>query len=330
MSKSPAKRDHGGNLDAATTQYGGERTDWLDLSTGINPVPYPLPEISPEAWANLPTQTRLGTLIESAKQAYGTRASLIPFPGAQGVIQTVPRLRDPGHARILSPTYNEHRAALEADGWHVETVSTIRDLEGADLAVVVNPNNPDGRKTEPQSLKALAGDVGILIVDESFAETDEALSLATALSDAPDTIIVLKSFGKFYGLAGLRLGFALATGRLANRLFELAGPWPVSGPAIEIATQAFTDIGWQDATRQRLARDAERLDAIAFSAGWSLIGGTTLFRTYETPDAAAAQRALARGRVWSRVFPYSDTWLRLGLPPPDRWEQLSNAINGTY
>lgn len=328
MTESAAKRDHGGNLDAAIAQYGGERGDWLDLSTGINPVPYPMPEISAEAWAELPTETRLRSLIQAAKQAYGTRAGLVPFPGAQGAIQAIPRLREPSQARVISPTYNEHRAALENDGWQVQSVAQIGDLEGTDLAVVVNPNNPDGKKYDPQSLIDLAGKVGLLIVDESFVETDQSLSIAPCFPDVPPNVVVLRSFGKFYGLAGLRLGFALAQGQVAERLSNLSGPWPISGPAIEVARHAFADVDWQEATRQRLARDSLHLDGLARSAGWTLLGGTSLFRTYETSSAAAAQQSLARARIWSRIFPYSDTWLRLGLPPLDAWDQLSAAIDG--
>lgn len=327
MIERPAKRDHGGNLDAAIAHYGGERSDWLDLSTGINPIPYPMPQIHAEAWAELPTETRLRSLIQAAKQAYGTQASLIPFAGAQGAIQAFPRLRDPGRACVISPTYNEHQAALENDGWQVEHVAKIGDLKGADLAVVVNPNNPDGKTCDPKSLIDLACAVGLLIVDESFVETDPSLSIAPHFPDVPPNVVVLRSFGKFYGLAGLRLGFALAQGQLAERLSNLSGPWPISGPAIEIASRAFLDVDWQEAMRTRLTRDAQRLDEMAHSAGWTLLGGTSLFRTYETPNAAAAQQSLASDRIWSRIFPYSNTWLRLGLPPQDRWDQLSSAIN---
>ncbi len=327
MTESSAKRDHGGNLDAAIAQYGGERSDWLDLSTGINPTPYPVPWLPAEAWAELPTETRLASLLQAAKQAYGTQASLIPFPGAQGAIQAFPRLRDPGRARVISPTYNEHRAALENDGWQVAKVAQIGDLDGADLAVVVNPNNPDGKRYDPLSLIDLSGTVGLLIVDESFVETDSSLSIASHFPDVPPNVVALRSFGKFYGLAGLRLGFAVAQGQVAERLSNLSGPWPISGPAIEIARKAFADVDWQETTRRRLTRDAQRLDELARSAGWTLLGGTSLFRTYETPNAAEAQQFLASARIWSRIFPYSNTWLRLGLPPQDRWDQLSNAIN---
>lgn len=318
-------RDHGGNLDDAMTRFGGTRQDWLDLSTGINPVPYPLPPIAPNAWTALPTRAETAALERTARAAFGGTADCVALAGAQAAIQLVPRLATAGQARVLGPTYNEHAASLAAQGWQVETVASPEALSGAALAVVVNPNNPDGRRTRPEVLRALAAQVGLLVVDESFADPEPDLSLA---ADIPDNTLVLRSFGKFYGLAGIRLGFALGAPELVDRLRALAGPWAASGPAIAVGGRALADTGWQDATRARLAADAARLDGLAEAAGWELAGGTKLFRTYATPDAAQAQQALARHHVWSRVFPYSRHWLRLGLPDPDGWTRLETAFAG--
>ena len=321
-------RDHGGNLDAAIARFGGARADWLDLSTGINPVPYPLPDIPPEAWAALPTRAEMAALRKAAAACYGTRAAVVPLAGAQAAIQLVPQLRAPGQARVLAPTYNEHAGALRAAGWQVAECPDLAALAGADLAVVVNPNNPDGRQHRPEDLLALAGRVGLLVVDESFADPEPHLSLANT-SDIPSNILILRSFGKFYGLAGLRLGFALAGPEIAARLRDLAGPWPIAGPAISVAVQALADEAWKADTIARLARDAARLDALALAASWEIVGGTTLFRTYAAPDAQAAQDRLARARIWTRIFPYSAHWIRLGLPGPESdWRRLSNALAG--
>lgn len=320
-------RDHGGNLDAAIARLGGASAEWLDLSTGINPEPYPVPRISGDAWAVLPRKSDMARLCDAAASAYATSLRVIPMNGAQGAIQLVPWLVKPGRAAVMAPTYNEHAAALRACGWQVEEVASASALWGADLAVVVNPNNPDGRRTTPDALLDLAGDVGLLIVDESFVDPEPHLSIGAR--DCPENCIVLRSFGKFYGLAGLRLGFALASGAVADRLGDLAGPWPVSGPAIEIACVALADTGWRARTVNRLTQDAARLDSLASRASWTLVGGTPLFRTYEMPDAHKVQEALAGHRVWSRIFPYSDRWLRLGLPPQTRWQQVEEAIGAT-
>lgn len=314
-------RDHGGNIDQARAAYGG--ADWIDLSTGINRVPYPLPALPPEAWTMLPTAEAKAGLMAAARAAFATEAPGVALAGAQAAIQLLPRVLGAGRARVLGPTYNEHAASLRAGGWAVEEVCTLADLAGADLAVVVNPNNPDGRTHAPEDLRALAPKVGQLVVDESFADPAPALSL---LSD-PGEILVLRSFGKFWGLAGLRLGFAFGPAARIAELAEMAGPWPVSGAAIEIGRVALADCAWRAASIARLTLEAERIDALAAGAGWRLVGGTALFRTYDTPDAAAAQDRLARARIWTRIFPYSPRWIRLGLPGGGtEWQRLEEAL----
>lgn len=328
MSPQTPLRDHGGNLDAAIARFGGARADWIDLSTGINPIPYPLPPIPADAWAALPRKSEMAALAQVAARAYGTRLAVVPLAGAQSAIQLVPHLHAPGRARVLAPTYNEHAGALRAMGWQVEDVAQFDDLSGSDLAVVVNPNNPDGRHYAPADLLALAETVGFLVIDESFADPEPQLSLVCTL-DLPRNTLILRSFGKFYGLAGLRLGFALASPEIAARLRDLAGPWPVAGPAISVAMQALADRQWKAATIARLARDAARLDALARAAGWQVVGGTTLFRTYAAPDAQAAQDRLARAKIWTRIFPYSTRWIRLGLPGAEaEWQRLATALTG--
>ncbi|RIA45463.1 threonine-phosphate decarboxylase CobD [Dichotomicrobium thermohalophilum] len=320
-------RDHGGNLDAAMARYGGAAGDWIDLSTGINPRPYPVPDIPASAWAALPTEADMAALGEAAARAYGAACKIAPVAGAQAAIQMIPALMSPGKARVLGPTYNEHAGALRAAGWDVQEVRHKDDLAGADLAVLVNPNNPDGRRHAPETLLTLAERVGLLVVDESFVETAPELSVIPYLTSESERIVALRSFGKFFGLAGLRLGFATGCQHHINKLREMAGPWPVSGPAITIGCAALNDTAWQEATRARLGSVAARLDQLAEAAGWAVVGGTPLFRLYETGDAAAAQARLARAQVWSRTFPYSRGWLRLGLPDgAAQWARVEAAL----
>ena len=320
-----AMRDHGGNLDGAIARFGGGAEDWIDLSTGINRVSYPLPALSHAAWTALPTQSAQARLCDAAAAAYGTEAAILPVAGAQAAIQMIPRLGPPGRARVLAPTYNEHAAALRSAGWQVEEVADAEALGGADLAVVVNPNNPDGRHLAPDDLLALAPRVGRLIVDESFADPYPGMSVASKAGQ--QGVFVLRSFGKFYGLAGLRLGFALGADADIAALSEMAGPWPVSGAAIEVGAAALADRQWAEDTTTRLMAETVRLDALAEAAGWACKGGTALFRLYDTGDAAAAQGRLARARIWSRIFPYSAGWLRLGLPGDEgEWARLADAL----
>lgn len=316
-------RDHGGNLDEARSRFGGD--DWIDLSTGINRHPYPVGAVPQRAWTDLPTATDMADLLEAAQTAYGTQAPGLAMTGAQAVIQAVPMLSPRSHARVLAPTYNEHAATLRAFGWTVDEVETPDDLIGADLAVIVNPNNPDGRALPPREVLVLADRVGRLIVDESFADPTPELSVAPR-ANRPG-LLVMRSFGKFFGLAGLRLGFAFANSATIHQLEQIAGPWPVSGAAIALGRRALCDSAWIAETTARLDRDAARLDARAEAAGWQTVGGTTLFRLYETGDAAAAQDHLASHRIWSRRFPYSAGWLRLGLPgAAAEWDRLATAL----
>jgi len=322
-SKAP---DHGGNLDAAARMYGGAVEDWIDLSTGINRVPYPVAAIPNDAWCALPRQSDVARLTSAASEAYGMAAQIVPVAGAQAAIQAVPGLRPVGHARILAPTYNEHAACLRHHGWTVQEVDDPDAVKGADLAVVVSPNNPDGRVCSLQTVADLAQGCGVLVVDESFADAQPDLAVTPYLAQLPDNVVVLRSFGKFYGLAGLRLGFAISRGPLAEAIQSQVGPWPVSGPAIEIGALGLLDRAWQAKTRTRLRDDAQRMDALAQVAGWTLAGGTPLFRTYVTPNAAEVQKTLAQERIWTRIFPYSKSWVRIGLPAPAEWTRIESAF----
>ncbi|WP_324752527.1 threonine-phosphate decarboxylase CobD [Roseovarius sp. Pro17] len=317
-------RDHGGNIDAAVARFGG--TDWIDLSTGINRVPYPVPVVPIGDWTMLPTNAAKSAALAAARAAYRTDAPMLATAGAQAAIQMIPRFTVPGKARVLGPTYNEHAAALRAAGWQVRQVTSLDQLAGADLAVVVNPNKPDGRSYAAADLQDLTKETRI-VVDESFGDPQPDLSLAPS-AGAPG-LIILRSFGKFYGLAGLRLGFVIGCSDDIARLDEMAGPWPVNGAALRIATQALTDRAWAEATTLRLRAEAAMADALAKTAGWTVVGGTELFRLYETPDAKAAQERLAQHQIWSRIFPYSAHWLRIGLPGGEaEWKRLARALEG--
>ena len=321
-------RDHGGNLDAAIAEFGGHRSEWIDLSTGINPCPYPLPELPDTTWTALPTRAEIASLIETAQGAYATKAACLPTAGAQAGIQMIPRLLPTGTAKIISPTYNEHAASLKASGWQVGSVAKLDELSGADLAVVVNPNNPDGSVSLASDLLEISKKVGHLVVDESFADPHPEISLASDIEPSGN-LVVLRSFGKFFGLAGVRLGFVLGPDTLISDLRDLSGPWPVSGAAIHIGNTALSDQDWQSSAINQLANDASRLDNLALKAGWAIEGGTTLFRLYETSDAQEAQCQLAEHKIWSRIFPYSDNWIRLGLTHgEENWQRLEKALTG--
>ncbi|MGL6208560.1 MAG: threonine-phosphate decarboxylase CobD [Paracoccaceae bacterium] len=319
-------RDHGGNLDWAIVAYGGDAAQWIDLSTGINRVPYPVPQLPPEVWTMLPTRAATDLLIAAAADHYRTEAPVLVTAGAQAAIQMMPWLAGAsGLARVISPTYNEHAAVLRHAGWRVEEVAGLAGLAGADLAVVVNPNNPDGKTYAPADLAGMIGQVGRLVVDESFGDVTPELSMLPHAGQPG--LIVMRSFGKFWGLAGARLGLIYGVSADIDALRGMAGPWPVAGAALEIGRQAYADRDWADATRARLASEVPRIDDLARTAGWAMEGGTALFRLYATPDAGQAQDCLARAQIWSRIFPWHPSWLRLGLPGTEaEWARLAAVL----
>ncbi|WP_270731981.1 threonine-phosphate decarboxylase [Shimia sp. Alg240-R146] len=313
-SETRTPRDHGGGIDAAVARWGGTRDGWLDLSTGINPVPYPLPDLYAADWADLPDKAAQNALIDAARDFWNVPpgAAILAAPGASALIARIPALASPARVDIPTPTYNEHAAAFVAQGWDVST-------DDPAARVLVHPNNPTGRLWTENDLTA-----PMTVIDESFCDVTPD---ATLVKETDQTgRIVLKSFGKFWGLAGARLGFAIGDPALIARLADFTGPWAVSGPALRIGAAALRDHGWADATRTRLIADASRLDALMTLKGAKIVGGTTLFRLYVVNDAAAWQDRLAKQHVWSRIFPYSKTYLRLGLPAPDRWAQLEAAL----
>lgn len=310
-------RDHGGGIDAAVAQFGGTRSGWLDLSTGINPVPYPLPNISADSWTDLP-DSNAQSLLEMAAQNFWDvpkGAAILAAPGASSLIARIPTLAQNGAAYIPAPTYNEHAAAFRTQGW------SVKDANPAplDARVLVHPNNPTGRVWNKADVKG-----PLCIIDESFCDTMPEQSLIAEASNSGR--LILKSFGKFWGLAGVRLGFAIGDPTLISRLVDSIGPWAVSGPALEIGARALADFDWAQSTRIRLAKDAARLDDLVTLKGARVVGGTSLFRLYDVDDAKLWQDRLAQHHIWTRRFPYSSTMLRLGLPAPDRWAQLESAL----
>lgn len=322
---------HGGNLDEISRRYPDAPRPWIDLSTGINPIAYPVPQLTPELWARLPTGADETALLAAAATRYGMRApaSIIAAPGTQALLQIIPRLRSAGSIAVLGPTYEEHALCWRRCGHDVHVVEDVDALRRADVAVIVNPNNPTGRLLPRDTLISLAGALvrrnGLLIVDEAFA--DFCPADASLASEPPPATVVLRSFGKAYGLAGLRLGFAIAAADPADQLRRELGPWAVSGPALAIGAAALADQAWLDDARERLLADAQRLDEILTRAGCAIIGGTPLFRLAETANAAAIADRLARRGIHVRRFPYNAAWLRFGLPGrEDDWRRLVDAL----
>jgi cobalamin biosynthetic protein CobC len=291
-----------------------------------------VPPLSPEAFARLPEPEAVTRLVAAAATFYGapSAAHVVPAPGTQILLPLIAGLVRPGRAAVLSPTYNEHARCAALVGHRVTETCDIAALGEAELVIVTNPNSPDGLLLDRDMLLAVAAKLrsrgGILVVDEAFMDVVPAGS--SIASEAARNIVVLRSFGKFFGLAGVRLGFALLDPQVAARLRALLGPWAVSGPALTIGTAALLDRPWIERTRRELNEAAARLDAVFGRVGLEVIGGTALFRLVRMQAASALFRHLGRDGILARAFPNNPAWLRFGRPGNEEaWARLENSLS---
>ncbi len=315
--------EHGGKLKQAAREYGIPLDKWVDLSTGIHPLGWPVPPVPAECWLRLPEDD--DGLVSAAADYYGTDY-VLPCAGSQAAIQTLPLLRATCRVGILSPTYAEHAHAWRQAGHRVELIADGRT--DVDVLLLANPNNPTGRRIAPETLLAwhaeLASRGGWLVVDEAFMDATPEHSLA-AHAGLPG-LVVLRSLGKFFGLAGIRAGFVLAWPELLTAMQEKLGPWSVPSPTRWVATQAFADHAWQEAQRRWLAEQSRQLAELLTRHGLPPSGGTALFQWVCTPDAEAIHQRLARLGILTRLF-REPASLRFGLPATERdWVKLDYLL----
>ena len=320
--------EHGGNLHEAIVRYQRPREDWLDLSTGINPQPYPVPAIAPDAWHRLPEPST--ALLDAARHYYGA-PQLLPVAGTQAAIQGLPRLRSHSKVVVAAPSYAEHAYQWRRAGHTVSEVPYAQlasAVDDCDVMVVCNPNNPTGASVPADVLlrwsSQLAEKGGWLIVDEAFGDVPSQTSVAAHTSSAG--LIVLRSVGKFFGLAGVRLGFVAAHPALLMKLADLLGPWAVSGPAQQIGCAALSDRAWQLAMRQQLEDQGQRLQCLLATHGIASTGCALYQYWPQLRPAEFAERMAAQG-VWIRHFVHG---VRLGLPPDEAgWQRLQHALSAS-
>ncbi|HWU34288.1 MAG TPA: threonine-phosphate decarboxylase CobD [Methylovorus sp.] len=318
--------EHGGNLQQACIDYQRPLDAWLDLSTGISPYIYPVPAIDPALWHRLPIEN--DGLLEAARRYY-QQPHVLAVAGSQAAIQALPQARPPSRVLVLGPAYAEHAHAWRKHGHTVTERDTLPDadeLHAVDVLVVCNPNNPTGRLCPPAQLLAWRQSLAPgawLIVDEAFMDATPEYSISAQAAEAG--LIVLRSLGKFFGLAGARVGMVLAAPELLDQLREWLGPWTLSGPARLIATTAMNDADWQQAQRRRLMADMASMHAVLEAAGISPDGSTPLFSYWSHARAAELHIHLATHGIWTRLFA-SPSAIRLGLPPPDGWARLQQAL----
>lgn len=320
--------EHGGRLLHAARAYGIPPERWLDLSTGISPFAWPVPPIPPSAWQRLPEDD--DGLVEAACAYYGA-AHLLPVAGSQAAIQALPMLRRPSHVGVIAPGYNEHAQAWRRAGHAVDTLpaaSLLADVSRFDVIVLIHPNNPGGDRFDVATLlachQALASRGGWLVVDEAFMDATPERSLCGEAGR--EGLIVLRSPGKFFGLAGARAGFVAAHPVLLEALREQLGPWTLSGPMRFVVKQALADVAWHAAAREWLRAGSDRLASMLSRHGMAPTAGCSFFQWWRDTRAETVHRALARQGILTRLFA-TPASLRFGLPADDMaFQRLDKAL----
>ncbi|PZR35888.1 threonine-phosphate decarboxylase [Caulobacter segnis] len=320
---------HGGRLREATAAYPDARGPWLDLSTGINSEPWPGARASEDALRTLPDPALLTELEAVAGRAFNVadRARVVALGGADLALRVLPTLLGEGEVALVGPIYGGH-----VEAWSDRRplmVASIDDRRAVDahVLVLVNPNNPDGRQISRAQLAELAERRAAsgrwTIVDEAFAEVTPAISVADL---EIERLIVLRSFGKFYGLPGVRLGFVICDKALGRKLRTSIGDWPVCADALALGLGGYADDAWRSTTAVCLAAQARNLDAVLSAAGFGVVGGCDLFRWVETPDAHRVFVSLCRQGVLTRPFAEYPTRLRFGIPARRNLDRLREAL----
>ncbi|WP_130617682.1 threonine-phosphate decarboxylase CobD [Dyella amyloliquefaciens] len=307
--------EHGGRLLRAARLHGIPVEDWLDLSTGISPFAWPVPAVPPSAWARLPEDD--DGLADIACSYYGA-PRVLPVAGSQAAIQALPTLRRMSRVGLISPGYNEHAHAWRRAGHQVEELPAPALLAQAtrlDVVVLIHPNNPGGERFDRPDLLAcheqLAARGGWLVVDEAFMDATPSESLCAASSR--EGLVVLRSTGKFFGLAGARAGFVAASPSLLDALRERLGPWTLSGPSRYVLRQALADQAWQVEASARLLACSERLAALLTTHGLTPTAGCAFFQWWRDERADGVHEALATQGILTRRFE-APASLRFGLP----------------
>lgn len=319
--------EHGGNLLQAAQQYGRPLAGWLDISTGINPQHYPIPVLAPTLFQRLPPVT---DALHAAARAYYGCQHVLACAGSQAALQVLPTLRGPCRVAMPRTMYQEHAHAWQRAGHAVQFFDQTPEadlLQNIEVLLVCNPNNPTGHAYGVETLlewhAQLSARGGWLVVDEAFMDTTPQHSLASHTGQAG--LWVLRSLGKFFGLAGLRVGFLLGEPQTLRQVESLLGPWTVTGPSQHIASLALADQGWQDQMRADLPAQSAQLSQLLAQHGLAASGGTALFQYVQHPHSRLLQQALATQGVWTRYFDAPQA-LRLGLPPSQDWGRLTDAL----
>jgi cobalamin biosynthetic protein CobC len=306
---------HGGCVDEAARCFPDAPQPWLDLSTGINPLAWTPPDSPAVDLRALPSASALAMLETTAAQAFDAeRVAITALPGTEMGLRLLEPAALPQPFRYVAPGYRTHADVLPAAvAIDADAAKYVRD----GTLLLANPNNPDGRVFAPEMLlgigRRLAQAGGMLVIDEAFADATPELSVLPHLR-SDDRVLVFRSFGKFFGLAGVRLGFACGAADIVAALRERLGSWPVSATAITLGTSAYQDTAWATQTRRTLAERCDALDTLLRRHALEPRGASPLFRLVETAHAPAIFAHLALHGILTRPFDYAPDWLRIGVP----------------
>jgi cobalamin biosynthetic protein CobC len=319
---------HGGQLQQIANKYQIPADNWLDLSTGIAPFSYPIPAIPPALWRQLPQKNE--ALMQAAKKYYRCEQLLVTN-GSQSIIKALPALwhafnRQSTTVYLPQRGYKEHAHAWETAGYQLhfyqDNLPAIDLLDENSILVIINPNNPTGKVFSRETIMCYQKKIkklnGLLVVDEAFIDVlNPEDSIASDVND--QHTLVLRSFGKFFGLAGIRIGFLVANSYWCEIFSEHMGPWQVNGPAQFIAEQALADEPWQQIQKRRLKECRQQQQYFLLEIfGPDIItniGGSDLFLTmsFHQPHwAAKCYHLLCQQGLYVRLSDEQDT-LRFGI-----------------
>ena len=301
--------------------------DWLDLSTPLNPQPYPVPAIAPACWHEWPTDE--DGLLPAAARYYGN-ARLLAVGGVSAAIGAVPELFRPAVLAGLTPIDEAHRAAWRRAGHSLRRLPTLaRALAAATPQVLIASPNPLTAMTLPRATLLAAADEldqrgGWLIVDETLGDADPANSVASlAGSDEAPRLIVLRSLTPFFGLPGARVGFVLGAAEKLDPLRRLLAAYALTTPSRAVARCALEDTAWQTQAREQLAHSAQRLAAMLVPLGETQ--ATALFCSVSTPYAEALLEHFTASAIRLHA---AHGVVRFALPRNAAdWSRLSTAIS---
>ncbi|MEL0629097.1 threonine-phosphate decarboxylase [Psychromonas aquatilis] len=331
---------HGGQLSKVAKQFGIPEQEWLDLSTGIAPFSYTIPEIPEKIWQDLPT---ISPSLITAAQGYYQAEFCWPVAGSQQLIEKLPSLWNDKNSAIKSAQvkhaylpkvgYKEHQRAWSLAGYQLHFYQGVLpdNIEKNSVVVVINPNNPLTDTFSIQQLTQLRKHCqqqqALLIIDEAFADIfPPEFSFIPHINNEYEDLIVLRSFGKFFGLAGIRIGFVCTTEIWRDIIKESIGPWSINGPALFIAEQALQDISWQILQKDRLQSQSEKMHQLLLTYfPTARIKTNALFVTVFMENAKQIYQRLCESAVYVRLTDEQDA-LRIGIAEPKQFIELKSIL----